>query len=68
MSGFAQGVITIALAIVGLAILTVIFNSRNTSQVISAGGNVFTNSINAALGPLGHGGSNGGGLNFTNAL
>lgn len=65
MSGFGQGIITLGLAIIGIAILVVIFNSKNTSSVIKAGAGGFATDISAALGPLGNqGGAN---LNFTNA-
>jgi ribosomal protein L18 len=66
MGGFGQGIVTIALAIVGLAILAVIVsNKANTSQVISSAGNAFSASISAATNPFS--GASGGNLNFTNA-
>jgi len=46
-------VVTVATAIVGLAIIAVLVSkSANTSQVIQSGGNAFTSAISAATNPF----------------
>lgn len=50
-------VTTIALAIVGLAVIaTIVSKNANTSAVIGAGGNAFTQSIASATAPVTGGG------------
>lgn len=47
----------IAAGIIGLAIIAVLVSQRaNTSQVITAGGNAFSNALTAAVGPVMGGG------------
>ena len=54
-------VVTVATAIVGLAVIAVLVSNRaNTANVISAGGSAFSNAIGAAVSPV-TGGSFGGG-------
>lgn len=51
-------VTTIALAIVGLALIaTIVSKNANTTAVIGAGGNAFTQSLAAATSPVTGGGS-----------
>jgi hypothetical protein len=48
-----NAVITIATAVVGLAILAVIFSQKsNTAGVLTAGGQAFANDIAAAVSPI----------------
>ena len=48
-----NGIITVAVAIVGLAIAAVIFsNNAKTTDVITSSGNAFANIIKAAVGPV----------------
>jgi hypothetical protein len=48
-----NAVVTIATAIVGIAILAVIFSSKsNTAGVLTAGGQAFANDIAAAVSPI----------------
>lgn len=57
MSELWQGVITIASAIVGLAILAVLVsNSANTTGVISAASSGFAQDLSAAVSPVTGGG------------
>lgn len=47
------GVVSIALAIVGVAIIaTLVSPNARTAQVMTAGGNAFANSLGAALAPV----------------
>lgn len=53
MSDAVTGIVTVATAIVGLAIVaTLVSNRANTSNVIAAGGNAFSGAINAAVSPI----------------
>lgn len=57
-------VVTVATAIVGLAVIAVLVSNRaNTSQVIGAGGSAFAQDLAAAVSPVtggsGFGGSSG---------
>jgi hypothetical protein len=55
------GVVTVATAILGVAIIAVLVGSNaKTSQVISSAGNAFSNAINAAEAPV----TGGGGLSL----
>lgn len=57
-------VVTVATAIVGLAIIAVLVSKNaNTSGVISAGGSAFTSAIGAAVSPV-TGGSGLGSIGF----
>lgn len=48
-----QGVVTIAVAIIGVAILAVLVSKNaNTSNVVQAGGNAFATMLNAATSPV----------------
>lgn len=53
MNSAVAAIVTVATAIVGVALLAVLV-SRNsqTPQVISAGGNAFANMLKAATGPV----------------
>jgi len=45
--------VTVATAIVGVAIIAVLVSQKaNTSQVIGAGGTAFTNALEAAVSPV----------------
>lgn len=53
MSGFFEGIVTIALAIVGLALVAALVSRRsNTTGVIQAAGSAFGNSMGVALSPV----------------
>jgi hypothetical protein len=53
MSNFMESVVTIAVAIVGLAILAVLVSNRaNTQGIIAETGNAFTAALRAATGPV----------------
>lgn len=53
MNAFAEGIITIALAIVGLAVIsTLVSKNANTSGVIQAGASGLGNAIGAAQAPV----------------
>lgn len=48
-----QGVVTIAVAIIGVATLAVLVSKNaQTSQVISSAGSAFANALSAATGPV----------------
>lgn len=48
-----NGIIAVAVAVVGLAVVAVIFSQKGqTSNVITAGGNAFASIIKAAVGPV----------------
>lgn len=50
---FVNGIIAIAIAIVGLATTAVIFSTKaQTGNVITASGNAFASIIKAAVGPV----------------
>lgn len=52
-----QGVVTIAVAIIGVAVIAVIVSKNaNTSQVISASGSAFAQALSAATAPVTGGG------------
>lgn len=60
-----EGVVSIATAIIGLALIAVIFGSKQTSGVISSAGTAFGKVLGAAVGPVtGSGGIGGIGNNF----
>lgn len=64
MDGPLQGVVTIATAIVGVAILAVLVSQRsNTAGVLGAAGNAFAVSLGAATAPV-TGSAHGGGSSF----
>lgn len=63
MNSAISGIVTIATAIVGVAILAVLVSRRsNTSGVIGAAGSAFAQSIGAAVSPITGGGGFGSGL------
>lgn len=58
MDGTIKAVVTIATAIVGVAILAVLVSKNaNTAGVIGAGGSAFAKAIGAAVSPVTGGGS-----------
>ncbi len=62
MDNAISGVVTIATAIVGVAILAVLVSTNaQTPQVLTAGGNAFAAALNAATGPV----SNNSGFSLT---
>lgn len=53
MNTMTEAIVTIATAIVGVAILSVLVSSKsNTAGVIGAFGSAFSNSLSAATGPV----------------
>jgi len=53
MSQSVAGIVTVAVAIVGLAIVaTLVSNRANTANVIKAGGSAFSGAITAAVSPV----------------
>lgn len=53
MKDFFEPIVTIATAIVGVAILAVLVSSKsNTSGVLAAAGSSFANALSAATGPV----------------
>lgn len=53
MDKLTDGLIAVALAVVGVAIAAVFFGKNaKTTQVIQAGGTAFAQIINAAVGPV----------------
>lgn len=59
MNSLWSGVITIAVAIVGVAIVaTLVSKNAQTPQVLQAAGNAFSNALNAATRPVSGGGFN----------
>jgi PRD1 phage membrane DNA delivery len=65
MNEITTSVVTVLLAIIGVAIIAVLV-SRNaqTGAVLSAGGNAFSGILGAALSPV----TGGGGLGFTGGI
>lgn len=60
-----NSLVTVATAIVGVAILAVIVSrNSNTSGVIGAAGNAFSNALGVAVSPVTGGGSGLGSMNF----
>jgi hypothetical protein len=57
-----EGVVSIAVAIVGLALVAVLFGSKQTSGVISSAGTAFGKIIGAAVAPVSGGGMGSAGL------
>lgn len=58
-------VVTVLTALVGVAIIAVLVSQRaQTGSVITAGGNAFTNALNAAVSPV----TGGSGLGYGGAL
>ena len=45
-----ESLVSIVTALIGVALVAVIVQSKNTSQVISASGNAFANAVRAAMG------------------
>lgn len=52
-----EGVVSIAVAIIGLALVAVIFGSKQTSGVISSAGTAFGKIIGSAVAPVSGGNS-----------
>lgn len=53
MNQITETIVTIAVAIVGLAMVAVLVSRQaNTAGVISAGGNAFTNALRVAVSPV----------------
>lgn len=53
MDGAISGIITVAVAIVGVATLAVLVSPKaHTPQVISSAGNAFTSALGAAVAPV----------------
>lgn len=60
---FITGIVTVLMAVIGLAIIAVLVSSNaQTGSVLSAGGNAFANILGAAESPV-TGGGLGGALN-----
>jgi hypothetical protein len=60
MGGAAEKITTIAVAIVGVAILAVLVSKNaNTSGVIKAAGGAFSQALGVAISPVTGGGANG---------
>jgi PRD1 phage membrane DNA delivery len=52
MNTLVEGIVTIAVAIVGVAILSVLVSQKSqTPQVLGAAGSAFANALSAATGP-----------------
>lgn len=51
-----EGIVTIATAVIGVAIIAVIVGSKQTSGVISSAGNALSGIISAAVKPVSGGG------------
>ena len=63
MDRLTESIVTIAVAIIGLATLAVLVSrNANTSGVIKAAGNAFNSSLGTAISPVTGGGN--GGFNF----
>lgn len=53
MKNLTDGVIAVAVAVVGVALAAVIVSKNaKTSDVVTAGGNAFANILKAAVGPV----------------
>jgi hypothetical protein len=57
-----EGAVSIAVAIIGLALVAVLFGSKQTSGVISSAGTAFGKIIGAAVAPVSGGTGSYGGL------
>lgn len=55
-----EGLVSIAVAVIGLALVAVLFGSKQTSGVITSAGTAFGNIIHAAVGPVSGGSTFGG--------
>lgn len=67
MDRLTEAVVTIAVAIVGLATLAVLVSrNANTSGVITAGGNSFSKALGVAISPITGGGNQMSSLNMPN--
>lgn len=61
MNNVTESIVTIAVAIVGVAIVAVLFSKRsNTAGVIGAAGQAFTGALGVAVSPI----ANNGGLGY----
>lgn len=53
MGKFTDGIIAVAIAVVGLATVAVVFSKNaKTTDVVTSGGNAFAAIIKAAVGPV----------------
>jgi hypothetical protein len=53
MSGATEQIVTVAVAIVGVALLALIVSKQsNTANVITSAGNAFSNALGTALSPV----------------
>lgn len=53
MKEFGTGLVTVILAIIGVAVIAVIVSKNaNTTGVVSASGNAFTSALGCALSPV----------------
>jgi len=67
MDSLLTSIVTIATAIVGLAIVSVLVSKNaNTSQVIGASGNAFNTALSTAISPVTGGGGFTGGFSNNN--
>lgn len=58
MNNLTETIVTIAVAIIGLAMVAVLVSrNANTTGVIREGGNAFTNALRTAISPVANGGS-----------
>lgn len=64
MNNIWSGIVTIAVAIIGVAIIaTLVSKNANTANVIKSAGGAFSQALNAATGPV-----SGGGFSFNNSF
>lgn len=67
MNNITESIVTVATAIVGVAILAVLVSrNSNTSGVIASAGKAFSGALGTAVSPVTGGGYVGGGMNFGN--
>ena len=53
MNNFWSGIVTVLVAIIGVAVLaTLVSNRSKTAEVITSGGNAFANMLSAATSPI----------------
>lgn len=53
MNNFWSGIVTVLVAIIGVAVLATLVSQRSkTSEVLTAGGNAFASMLSAATGPI----------------
>lgn len=55
MNNYWNGIVTVLVAIVGVAVLATLVSGRaKTAEVITSGGNAFAAMLKAATGPVGY--------------